>query len=561
MIGSVLFLLVIVAAGFGLRKILSHEGASVTDGSAVRRFFQYLLLFGLLVVVAIGLTGLLTRLFGGEEIVDLDSAQLARSLTFVLIGGPLYAAAALWSRRRLSVDATEVRSLGWAVYTTLSTLTGLVVTMAALYDVLEWVVGAEDFNPGQTANFIVWALVWAAHWIVDRRLTPARHTQVHLLVGSAIGLGTSFAGLVGLLGHSVELLIGSPEQVLAGRFTLWSWALTAAVGLPVWWLYWVRTTARAERTTLWLAYVLLLGVAGGLVGALTSIGFGVFQTLVWFLGDPPTEQASRHFMDMPEVIAVAVIGLALWWYHRSLLSEPRGERSEVRRVYEYLMAGIGLLAASIGIVTLLVALLEAVAGVEDVLVEASAVNTLLGALTVLAIGAPVWWVYWRTLEKADAPDERSSPTRRVYLLLLFGVGGVAAVIALITAVFILVEDVLEGTMGAETVRSTRFAIGVLFATATLAGYHWTVFQADRKAVPEGWKGPRHITLIGPEDDEIARAVARRTGGKARLWPRTDGRGRTWSVDEVMDALEGTDAEEVVVLSEDGHLRAIPVTRP
>ena len=55
----------------------------------VRRLIVYTLLFALVVVTAIGLSGLLGRLLGaGTVLVAGDVAGLARSLAFTLIGGP-----------------------------------------------------------------------------------------------------------------------------------------------------------------------------------------------------------------------------------------------------------------------------------------------------------------------------------------------------------------------------------------------------------------------------------------------------------------------------------------
>lgn len=558
-VGLVLLGALVAGVVFGVRRLGRSGG--VAGGSAVRRFFQYLLLYGLLVVVAIGLSGLVARLLGGTEIARFDEAQLARSLTFILVGGPLYGGVAVWSRRRMAADATETRSVGWALYATLASLTALVTAMFAFHDVLDWALGVEDYDGEALASLIVWGAVWAAHWIVDTRVTPQGHSQVHHLLGSLIGLGTSFVGLSSLLGSALESLFGLYGDVLAaGESALLRSAATLLVGAPVWVTYWSRTAARREKTALWLVYVLLFGVGGSLVAALTAAGGLVYDVLVWTIGDPRADDASRHFDDVPTLVAVLLVGALVWWYHRSVLEDRPGARSEVRRVYEYLMAGVGLLAAAGGVITVLVAFLEAIAGTGGVLVQTSAVNTLLGAVTFLVVGAPVWWVFWRRIQRAEPAEERAAPTRRIYLFLLFGVGGVAAVIALITAVFILLEDVFEGTVGSETARSARFAVGVLIATGAIAAYHWAVYRTDREHAPDRERGPRYVLLIGAPDDQIVGSIAHRTGGRVQAWPRTDGAGGPWSVEDVMTALGTVDEEEVVVLSDGAGLRIIPVDR-
>ena len=84
----------------------------------VRRLITYLLLFALVVIAAVGLSGLLGRLLvAGTVLATADVAGLARSLAFALIGGPL--AALLWwvVWRRLD-DETERTSIGWGLYVT-----------------------------------------------------------------------------------------------------------------------------------------------------------------------------------------------------------------------------------------------------------------------------------------------------------------------------------------------------------------------------------------------------------------------------------------------------------
>ena len=125
MIGAVLVLGIIVAAVVLVgRRISGKQGpGGPPDIHMVRRFFQYLLLFGLLVVTASGLSGLLGRALEPGALVSGDQSELALSVAFTVVGLPLYAALALWSRRRLAEDPREASSLGWTFYSTVAALT------------------------------------------------------------------------------------------------------------------------------------------------------------------------------------------------------------------------------------------------------------------------------------------------------------------------------------------------------------------------------------------------------------------------------------------------------
>ncbi len=567
-VGLLFLILIVVLVVFAIRKAMERAGGGPAEGHAVRRFFQYVLLYGLLIVVSIGLSGLLGRLLEGDVLVTAGEAELARNLAFTVVGVPLFVGLVLWSRRSFAENADEARSLGWAFYVTAASLTSLVVAMTGLSQVLRWVTGLEDYSGRGLATFLVWGGVWGTHWWIDARITPREHSRVHHLAGSLIGLATAATGLAGLLAGALSSLLGldGGAVIAGGGSPMLQGLVTLAVGAPVWFVYWIRKAARDERDPLWLAYVLLVGVGGGLVTAIASASTLVYSVLVWLLGEPRSVDARVHFETAPTAAAAAVVGALVWWYHHAVLEKAGAEaRTEVRRIYEYLMAGIGLLAAAGGLTTVLVALIEAVTGNGRVFVGGSAVNTLLAAATLLAVGGPVWWIYWRRIQTAtrEAPaDELTSPTRRVYLFVLFGLGGVAAVIALLVGVYLLFADLVGGTLGAETLRRMRFSIGVLLTTAAVAGYHWAIYRSDREHAPAAVEahGPRFVLLVGPADAEIAHEVARRTRGRVQAWSRIDDGLATWSVDEVMVALGDTTADEVIVLSDAGGLRAIPVHR-
>jgi hypothetical protein len=567
MIAALLFLvLVAVLVTIVVRRSDPHGARVASDGHALRRVFQYPLLYGLLVVVAIGLSGLLGRLLERDVLVTGDEAGLARDLAFVVVGGPLLVGVALWSRRRFAENADEAGSLAWASYVTAASLTSLLVAMVALSQVLRWATGLEDYDGRALARFAVWGVVWGVHWWLDARTVPSRHAQVHHLGGSLVGLATAATGLGGVLAGALRLLLGLDEAVVGGGDRpLLQGLVLLAVGAPVWFVYWVRTAAHAERDEVWLAYVLLAGVAGGLVTAVVAASTLVYSVLVWLVGEPGPASAAEHFDSAPDSAAAAAVGVLVWWYHQEVLGAgaPAAHRTEVRRVYEYLMAAIGLLASAAGLMMVIAALVEALAG--RAYIGGDAVNTLLAALTLLAVGGPVWWLYWRRIQSQvhRAPaEELTSPTRHAYLFVLFGVGGLAAVVALITGVYFLFEGIVEGSFGAETFRRMRFPVGVLLTAGAVAAYHWSVYRTDREHAPAPAEvhGPRFVLLVGPPDREIAHAVAHRTHGRVQAWSRADDGLPAWSVDDVMSALEGATAEEVMVLSGADGLQVIPVRR-
>ncbi len=560
----------IVLIVVAVRYLSSQSGRGAIDGRSVRRFFQYLLLFALLIVATVGVSELLGLLVERPDLVGDTGPDLARALTFTIFGIPMYALLGVWSRRMLNRDRDESGSLGWAFYATLAPLTALVVAMFALHDVLSDLLSGRAPSWPTVVQFLVWSAVWLGHRrLAQRTLNPARR-QGELVLGSVIGLGTAVAGLVQLLGASVAALIVVEETgtvLLPQQHPIAAAAATFLVGAPVWVVYWVRGLARAERTSLWFVYVLPVAVGGSLLLALVGASTALYQALVWFLGDPSSEDAAQHFSDVPYSAASVVVGVVVWWYHRQVLAAASPERTEVTRIYEYLIAGIALVASAVGVALLVAALIEALLPQPAVRVGASSANSLLSAITLLVVGGPLWWVFWSRIgraARAGDPVELDSPTRRIYLFVLFGIGGVTAVISVLVAAFLAIQGLLEDGITTQVLRDMRIPVSLLLATGAISGYHWVVHREDRARLPAppAVHGPRYVLLVGaPDDHGVRDAVARRTGARVDLWVRTDGLAAPWEVDDVVGIVSTPGADAVAVVAGTAGLDAIGLRRP
>ncbi len=250
-------------------------------------------------------------------------------------------------------------------------------------------------------------------------------------------------------------------------------------------------------------------------------------------------------------LAVTITGGLGWWYHRAVLAgRATPARSEVTRIHEYLLSGISLGAASTGVALLVVALLDAAVPIGAELVSGPVLNEVMAAITLLVVGGPLWWVFWRRIQRARAvdPAEVLAPSRRVYLVLLFGVAGVVAVIVVLVAVFLVLNDALRGSLGASTVQQSP-------ATARDAGRdgHRLGVPLDGPARgPRDGTGPRspasaprRVLLVGPRDDVLAAEIHRVTGARVEGWPAE---GPAWDGPAVLSALAPVDAPQVLVLS-------------
>ncbi len=551
---------------WAVRHVGSRAGARRADAHSVRRFFQYLLLYGLLIVSTIGVSDLLGLPVEEQTLAGDDSSLLARALTFVVFGLPMFVLLAVWSRRHLQSDPDEARSLGWAFYATLAPLTAVVVGMVTLQSVAATALADQGADWPGLVHGAVWVAVWLAHLTLARRMLDDGRRQGQLAVGALIGLGTSISGLVALLGAAVAALVLEPSTavLVTDRRPLAYAAATVLVGVPVWVVYWGRRFARARRTSLWFAYVLPVGVGGSSILAVVGASLTVYQVLVWTVGDPGGAAAARHFAGTPTAGACVVVGLASCWYHRHVLVAAAPGRTEVTRVYEYLMSGIALSAAAAGVALVVVALIEALlpARVE---IGASVTNPLLAAVTLLVVGGPLWWASWSHIgrvARVAGAVELESPSRRVYLVVLFGIGGIAAVVSVLVAAFLAIQAVLQTGIDAAVVRDLQIPVAVLLTTAVVSGYHGAVYRDDRSRLPaaETRHGPRYVLLVGAPDDGIGRAIAHLTGARVDVWARADGTAGPWVVDDVVAAVSSSRADAVTVLAGPAGLEAVGMQR-
>ncbi len=563
MIASLIPLLLI---GFGIyfavRKI-SAGGSKVHGSSPLRSFFQFGVLFALLVIVANGVAGLLGRLINPSSLVLADDSSLARNLSFVVVGLPLLIVIGLWTRKGFRNDPHLSREPLTAFFVLLATMTSLLMALTSTTSTLHNVVSDQGFNGQTLANAIVWILVWVGLWRLHIAIIPTENSHLHHLAGSFVGFVASVVGLISVIASVIAQIAGMNDASLisTGTANIQNALISFAVGALVWIHYWVRTASKETQDNVWLTYVLIVGVGSGLVMAVVAASTALYTTAVWFVGDPTSINARSHFAGTPTAVGTVTVGLLAWWYHKSLLLET-AKRTEVNRVYEYVIAGISLIASAVGLSMILIATLEAVFS-NDVIAGGSAVNSFLAAGTLVIVGAPIWVLCWRGIQnrvRVSPEVELASPTRRIYLFILFGIGGVVAIISLLIGVYQLFNDAFTSGLSTNTIRDMRFSIGVLASTAIVASYHWLIYRHEREVNVAFVAKAKSVVLVGPHDGEAVRRIAESTGARITAWTRTDIENLSWPEADVIEAVTNATSEHLIVTLDAHGMNVIPITR-
>ena len=568
-----LFLAIIIVVA---RKLFSRDSHGAPSTFSIRRLFQYALLFGLLSVSAAGVAGLIGRLFDIGHVIAESRTDLARDISFTIVGFPLYLLVGRWTKKTLSDDSSERRSVAWNLYLSVVSLTALITSLTAAYGILMWALGEESFRGQQLSRLLVWGLIWIVHWQLIRSTSRDEESRAHYLAGSLIGLGVLAVGLANLISSVTQLLVAQDEKsvlIESSNPTIRALSLII-IGLPVWFQYWLRVAQSLNRELLWFSYVMLVGVAGGFIALVASSSVVVYDSIVWFFGDAVSDIAAQHFNDSISALGSGIVGLGVWWFHAGIVRDAdETERSEVRRAYEYIISGISLIAAAAGLMMIMVAVIESVTPGE-VVSTTSSTNTLLLAVTLIIVGAPVWWFFWNRIEGHVAVDglEQSSPTRRIFLLMLFGVSSIAAVVSVLTGVFLFLDDLLNSKLGLETVRQMRYALAILLANAAISWYHWSIYRHERTISIKKAKREKFVVLVGPQDSTIAENIESEIGGKVQVWDSTSVDGIKSGVDGVMDGsipwdkdaviklIASMQSDEIMILNEKKKLRAIAFNR-
>jgi hypothetical protein len=155
-----------------------------------------------------------------------------------------------------------------------------------------------------------------------------------------------------------------------------------------------------------------------------------------------------------------------------------------RRLYLYLLSGIGLGVLVAGVSLLLTTLLDTI-GIDSSTVfsgEQATRERLTLATAMSAVSLPVWLIHWLVIQRGvrpgrpEADTERSSAVRGLYFALVMG----GLLLAMVLSLLSLVEGLLQRIVGADSFGFGDPAgqIGLLVAAGAAWGYHLAVRLDD-----------------------------------------------------------------------------------
>jgi len=476
---------------------------------SIRRLYFYLVAFISIEVVLWGLVGLLRSIV--DETISGGADALAQALALILVGVPIFLFHWLWVQRAAERDDEEKTATLRAVFFYAILLATLIPVVQNLLSFIDrafiqsaglgvgraFILFREQTLADNLIAIVMNGIVAAYFWNLLRgewRTLPNNEnfTEVRRLyryIWMLYGLLMTVFGAQQIL----RFLFYIPEDVLGelGREVVVNGVALLVVGTPVWVYAWrVIQDSLADPAEMGSALrlgILYLLALGGVITVITTAAMVVNAILTWLLGADWTFQYFVQQIGGPISIGVP-LGL-VWAYYGYWLNRhidavgDRVRQAGMKRLYNYILALIGLVVAFVGVASLFAFIIDMITG-SDILTSDSTRRTLASSISLLIVGLPLWLVMWRPMQ-AEALVEgemgdhaRRSVLRKAYLyLVLFGsvIGGMATAVGL---VYQLIRAVLTGDPGNDFVNNILNFIQLLFLFGVVLIYHLNVLRRD-----------------------------------------------------------------------------------
>ena len=519
---------------------------------SIRRLYFYLVAFISIEVVLWGLVGLLRSI--AEDTISGGADALAQALALILVGVPIFLIHWLWAQRAAAYDEEEKTATLRAVFLYAILLATLIPVVQNLLSFIDralvqgaglgvgraFVLFREQTLADNLIAIVMNGIVATYFWNILReewRTLPDQEnfTEVRRLyryIWMLYGLLMTVFGAQQVL----RFLFYIPGDVIGelGREVVVNGIALLVVGTPIWVYSWKviqdSLVDSAEMGSILRLSILYLLALGSVITVITTTFLVVNAIITWLLG------ADWTFRDFVQRIGGPIsIGLPLgmvWAYYGYWLKrhiEAVGERvrqAAMRRLYNYILAFLGLVVAFIGVATLFAFIIDMITG-TGVLMSDSTRGTLATSLSSLIVGVPLWLVMWRPMQaEAMAQGEmgdhaRRSMLRKIYLYLALFVSVIGGMAAAVGLVYQLIRVLLGGEAGSGFVNDVLNLIQLLFLFGVVLIYHLNVLRMDGASTADALaeKQSGYSVLVVDSGDgfvESVRAALMKLGSKVQV---------------------------------------------
>lgn len=287
-------------------------------------------------------------------------------------------------------------------------------------------------------------------------------------------------------------------------------------------------------------------------------------------GAPIPVSGGPYWRFLGWAVPTMLVGVAVWAYHRWLVQREAAEVSErrlsARRVHLYLITFLGLGALIGGVIALLGLPIDAAVLGETARTGWWRTQLSIG-LALLPVGAVLWAYCWARVSRwvvEGGLTEWRAASRRIFLYAVVGIAIVTLAADLVNIVYQLLIGMLQGHGGASVLRGMKWSLQTLVPAAVVLWYHWRVMRREQRLGAEAGARHKAVTLLaGGAAGDLAARIEGRLGFKVRTLYRvgeTAGMPLSPSDEEIARLAEEVQAapgDRVIVLALEGRLSVVP----
>jgi hypothetical protein len=479
--------------------------------STPRRIYIYVISAISLNAVAWAIISLLRNLLISE--LQPNVTSLAFQTAVILIGLPVFLAHWLWAQRLCRRDEEERGAVLRKVYIYGIQAAFLIPIIDSTLAVLSTLFLlpthriSRMFYPRLSSSetilyyliaVIVLGVLWYYQQMVkneDMKMIPeaggsAVVRRLYIFSFSAAGLAMTTLAFINLIRWIMFEFGGRSETIIFGGGNSIYDIARLVVGLPLWLVFWTLAGKLfggkdvEERESVLRKFYLYLVILLSALATVTSITYileGLFRRLL----NVTSTYGSEGDIRLPISI---IIGTGIVWaFHAYVLREDTKKAEDIprqqaiKRLYLYLIAGIGLAAFLSGVsgdLSVLIRSLDQGAFIMDFK------RQLTWFLSVTIAGLPVWFLPWRQLQEQmllSGPEgvrERQSVVRKAYLYFFLFI----ATLTVLSSVVFIVFKILSMILGEPS--PTLSELGQPFAYSLVAVvvwlYHGSLLREDQR---------------------------------------------------------------------------------
>lgn len=306
---------------------------------------------------------------------------------------------------------------------------------------------------GISLQAVIWALISLLRNLLLSRLQPDR-------IAIAFQIAVIIIGLPVFLGHWLwgqRLAREDPGERDAGFRKLYLYGMQAIFLIPI-------------IDSLLAAVGNLLALATGETARLADRGLTGAETIIFYL--------------------LAVLVLAPFWYYQRMIIERDADRPDVgtaaavRRTYVLLFSMVGLVMTAAASISLLQWIMFQIRPGAELAVGTN--SRLFYELSRLAIGLPVWLIFWRWAQRlftGSNQEERASSLRKVYLYLTV----LAATLISVTSAAFILNGLFRRLLSVASTGAggdIHVPLSLMIGMAAVWAYHAQILKHDAEALEE-----------------------------------------------------------------------------